>query len=83
MSRALGDRRSVVQASSQTIDTSASLIPGCSTIWLLTSLSTPAANGHQPDVSSNSTLATPSSTWTERTRPMSRTEMPFSRQQGS
>ena len=35
MSRALGDRRSVVQASSQTIDTSASLIPGCAEDLLL------------------------------------------------
>ena len=82
-SRARGDRRSVVQASSQTIDTSASLIPGALRICSFTSVSTLAANGHQPEVSSNSTLATPSSTWTERTRPMSRTEMPFSRQQGS
>ena len=78
-----GDRRSVVQASSQTIDTSASPIPGALRICSFTSVSTLAANGHQPEVSSNSTLATPSSTWTERTRPMSRTEMPFSRQQGS
>jgi len=83
MSRALGDRRSVVQASSQTIDTSASLIPGCSTIWLLTSLSTPAANGHQPEVSSNSTRTSPPFSRTERTRPMSTTDMPFSRQHGS
>ncbi len=83
MLRARGDSRSVVQASSQTIETSASRIPGWPRIWSLTWVSTVAANGHQPEVSSSSTLATPSSTWTERTRPMSMTEMPFSWQQGS
>jgi hypothetical protein len=83
MSRARGERRSVVHASSQTIDTSASVTPGWPRIRSLTSVSTVAANGHQPDVSSSSTFATPSSTWTERTKPISRTEMPFSRQQGS
>ena len=83
MLRARGDSRSVVQASSQTIETSASRMPGAPRIWSLTWVSTVAAKGHQPEVSSNSTLATPSSTWTDRTRPMSMTEMPFSWQQGS
>src|SRR5207237_9770460 len=58
MSRALGARRSVVQASSQTIATSSSLIPGAVRICSFTSVSTPAANGHQPAVRGNSPLAT-------------------------
>jgi hypothetical protein len=41
------------------------------------------AKGHQPVVRMSWTLARSPSTVTSRTRPMSTTEMPFSRQHGS
>src|SRR5262249_37455691 len=80
---ALSDSRSVVHASSQTISTSASVTPGCASSRSWTSVSTRDANGHQPEVSSNSTRTWPLQESTERTRPMSTTEIPFSRQHGS
>jgi hypothetical protein len=78
-----GDSRSVVQASSQTICTSAESTPGCASIRSVISVRTRDANGHQPEVSSNSTRIRPPSARTERTSPMSTTDMPFSRQHGS
>src|SRR6266536_242707 len=80
---ARSDSRSVVHASSQTISTSAAVTPGCASILSWISVRTREAKGPQPDVSSNSTRTWPPAARTERTSPISPTDMPFSRQHGS
>jgi len=73
----------VVHASSQTTSTAQLSTSGWATIASSISPSRWVANGHHPEVSISSTRACVPVTVTERSSPMSTTEMPFSRQHGS
>src|SRR5262245_23681567 len=80
---ASGESRSELQPFSQRISTEAPATSGSASTRSRTAFRSSTANGHQPDVSTSWRRASPPSKLTESMRPMSTTEMPCSRQQGS